>query len=262
MRTFSVISVLIACIICVVCASKTVEVVALTESLCPNCIDFINSDFKEVVNADEVFDRLNVKFLSWGNAYTETTSEELCPSRTPGKYDVNVRKCWNERCNRKAKPELFAECFNKSFETKITCQHGENEGIGNRIETCAVQMTLNKTIDSMSRVGAEFILCFSGEHKGQKDYAAECAKKAGIDYDQLNDCVNSFKGWNFLREEAVATNDYGVHPGVPYILVNGSEPPEGKSLLKVVCGLLDQQDLLAGCKKHIAIDEHKRNLSA
>jgi len=259
MNSYYISFIALACIVSAVYAEDLVKVVALTESLCPNCIDFINSDLKELVRAEGVFDRVNIDFLSWGNAYTETTSEELCPISTPGKYDVDVRKCWNARCVRHAKPELFAECFNKSFEEKITCQHGEDECYGNRIETCAVQMTRNKTINGMSRVGTEFILCFSGENKGQKDAAPACAKRAGIDYTDLMNCVNSFNGWNMLREEAVETNDYGVHPGVPYILVNGVQLTDG-SLLKAVCQQLDQNKLPAGCKQYLSAS-HKLGMS-
>jgi len=248
MRSVFVVFCALVCV--VVCAEKRVEIVALTESLCPNCIDFIDQDFREFLQAEGVFERTIIRFLSWGNAYTETTSPELCPSATPGKYDVDVRKCWNARCVRDAKPELFAECFNKSFETKITCQHGDDECLGNRIETCAVQMTRNTTDDdSMSTFGAEFILCFAGDYKGKKDAARKCATRAGFDYSIITNCVDSDKGWAFLREEAVKTNDYGVHPGVPYILVDGTLLQD-KTLLDAVCELLDQNNLPAGCKSH------------
>jgi len=256
MRSFIAV-IAIACIFSVVYGDKLVNVVALTESLCPNCMDFINSDFKQLMRAEGVFDRVVLQFLSWGNAYTETTSSELCPSPTPGKYDVDVRKCWNARCVRNAKPELFAECFNKSFDSKITCQHGEDECIGNRIETCAVQMTMNKTFHSMSRIGADFIACFSGDYRGRKEYAEKCAKLAGIDYNALTKCVDGPQGTALLSEEAVETNDYGVHPGVPYVLVAGEVLPDNKSLLKAVCEKLDKATLPAGCNSNLGNNGHK-----
>jgi len=71
-------------------------------------------------------------------------------------------------------------------------------------------------------------------------------------------CVNSAVGWSYLREEAVETNDYGVHPGVPYVLVNDEVLPDGESLLKAICDRLDKNVLPAGCKYNInANNGHK-----
>ena len=247
MRAVVAVVAVLACAAAVACADDRVKVVTLTESLCPNCVVFANQGFKEFMKATGVFERCAVSFLTWGNAYTETTSPKLCPSKTPGKYDVDVRKCWNARCNRHAEPELFAECFNISFKEHITCQHGEDECFGNLIETCALHVGRNTTDGYMTRASADFIECFLGENKGKKDSTLRCATRAGIDYDKIMSCVNSNEGTALLSEEAVETNDYGVHPGVPYVLVNGSPVPDGQTLLKMVCAVM-QGTKPAGCK--------------
>jgi len=238
---------IVAFIAAIVNGENPPKVVIMTEALCPNCIDFANTQFKEFLKAKGVFERTEVQFLSWGNAYTETTSPQLCPSPTPGKYNVDIRKCWSSRCVRNAAPALFKECFNDSFDEHTTCQHGSDECLGNRIESCATYFTRNSTTGLMTRTGAEFIECFLGEHHGQKDSTLTCAKKAGISYDQIMSCVNSNLGTEVLREEAITTNDYGTHSGVPYVLVNGNPLSDDDTLLKVVCSLI-HKDKPSGCK--------------
>jgi len=223
------------CIAAIVCGEGRVKVVVMTESLCPNCHDFINKDFKEFMQAKDLFDYVDFKFLAWGNAYTETTSPKLCPSPTPGKYNVDIRKCWSSRCVRNAEPQLFAECFNISFDEHTTCQHGKDECLGNRIETCTLYIARNRTNGYLTRNGAEFVECFMGDNHGKTSSTLSCTKRAGIDYDTVMACVNSNLGTMLLSEEAVETNDFGTHPGVPYPLVNGEPLPDGKSLVKAIC---------------------------
>ena len=215
-----------------------VKVVALTESLCPNCIDFVQTDLEELARATDVLARVHLRLLAWGNAYTETTSAALCPSATPGRYDVAVRRCWNARCVRTAAPALFAECFNTSFAARVTCQHGAEECLGNRIETCAVALTRNATDGGASRAGVDFVRCFVGTHRGDPAALTPCAAAAHIDRAALVACVNGADGVAFLREAAIATNDQGPHPGVPYVLVNGTPLPDGQTLLAAVCAQL------------------------
>jgi len=101
----------------------------MTESLCPDCINFAKTDFKEVMDASGVFERTSMHSLAWGNAYSET--KQVCPSPTPGKYNSSVLKCWMTNCLSTAKPEVFEDCFGGDFSTKVTCQHGRDEDIGN-----------------------------------------------------------------------------------------------------------------------------------
>jgi len=250
-----VIAVLVACVAAMVCAEDPVKVVVMTESLCPDCADFANNDLKEFMKAEGVFERASIRFLAWGNAYTETTSSELCPSPTPGKFVGSVLRCWLNRCVRTAEPLLFAECFNISFKDHITCQHGEEENLGNRIETCALYASRNGSDNALTRAGAEFIECFMGENHGKKEYTQVCAKRAGIDYDAVMSCVNSNLGYALLSEEAVETTDFGEHPGVPYVIVNGKPVPDDVSLLKAVCSAI-QGTKPAGCK---SMDESPRS---
>ena len=220
-------------------ADDRVRVVALTESLCPNCIDFVQGDFAEFVSAADVLERVHLRLLAWGNAYTETTSSALCPSATPGRYDVAVRRCWNARCVRGAAPALFAECFNATdFAARVTCQHGAEECLGNRIETCADALTRNATDGGATRAGIAFVRCFVGTHRGDPAALTPCAAAAHIDRAALLACVNGPAGAAHLRAAAIATNDQGPHPGVPYVLVNGTPLADGQTLLAAVCAQL------------------------
>jgi len=250
MKSFMAIFVIVACFATIIYAENRVKLVVMTESLCPDCIQFANTDLKELIEADGVFEYTDIQYLAWGNAYSETTSPELCPSPTPGKYNGSVLKCWSTHCVRDAPPALFAECFNNSFADHITCQHGEEECYGNRIEACAVHVSRNTTSGWMSRVGAQFIQCFLGTNKGRKESTLACATYAGIPYDNIMKCVNTSLGTALLSEAAVETNDYGTHPGVPYILVNGVVLPDGASLVKAVCDQI-QGTKPRGCRNTV-----------
>jgi len=224
-----------------------VKIVVMTESLCPDCVKFAHEELKKLMDAPGVFERTAIEFLAWGNAYTETTSPELCPSPTPGKYNATIRQCWASRCVRHAKPELFAECFNTSFEEHITCQHGPDEDIGNRIESCALHLSRNPADGYMTFAGAQFVHCYLGVNSGNKSATYKCAANAGIDYNKITNCANSFMGYNLVREEAIRTNDFGPHPGVPYVLINGVPLDDDKSFLHVVCSQIKGQKP-SGCK--------------
>ena len=73
-----------------------------TESLCPDCINFITNSFKDFYDKVQNPNLVQIEFIPFGNAH-----------------------------------EIFNTSTNKY---DFTCQHGENECYGNLIETCAIQI--------------------------------------------------------------------------------------------------------------------------
>jgi interferon gamma-inducible protein 30 len=155
--------------------------------------------------------------VPWGNAYVET---DLCPSPTPGSYDVDMRRCWDSKCNNG--PE---ECWDL---TKKVNQHGADEGMGNRIEACAI------SVGNDSALWWPFIYCFEGQNESQLDSAKSCATKVGLDWDSVNTCVTTSAGDKVEILNAKRTTVIS-HPGTPYLIVAGQPLQDTEELLNAIC---------------------------
>jgi len=211
-------SFVISVFIAVVVAADTnlVNVSFLTECRCPNCRDYVNDELVPALTKAGLFDYVSLDVISWGNAYTETS---LCPSKKPGVYDADVRKCWNSKCVSGSGPEVEKECWGK-WPNGITCQHGDDECVGNRVEACAIGISRSKGLKT-TLAGYKFYACFVGEHFGDLNSAPQCAEDAGISWNDIQQCYKGVAGDAFLLEAAKRTNDMGPHSGVPYVRVNG-----------------------------------------
>ena len=73
-----------------------------TESLCPDCVNFITKSFKDFYEKVKKPNLLDIEFIPFGNA------KEV--------YNISTKKY------------------------DFTCQHGENECYGNLVETCVIQI--------------------------------------------------------------------------------------------------------------------------
>jgi hypothetical protein len=113
--TRAVVGLLALCGLCF--GADKVAVTVLSESMCPNCQQFLSSDLDPALGATGVWDVVALNYVPWGNAYCEIPQ---CPPPTPGHYDASVRKCWNAACIGASPP---SGCFNldKQVSAAVVC---------------------------------------------------------------------------------------------------------------------------------------------
>jgi interferon, gamma-inducible protein 30 len=113
---------------------------------------------------------------------------------------------------------------------KITCQHGEQECVGNMIETCIIHHNpgVHKYFPA--------IQCM--EHTGGSpvDQAEKCCKSNNIDWDQVKTCYTGDEGKQLEKEMAAETDALSpAHTMVPWVVVNGKPLDNPDSILQSVC---------------------------
>lgn len=111
---------------------------------------------------------------------------------------------------------------------KITCQHGDEECLGNKLEGCAIKH--NEGIDNWY----PFIYCmeYSGSKMIENDTVLSCAKENGLDGEDILKCAYSLEGdkihlWN-------ADHTPSDHEYVPWLLINDVLFEDG-DLIQAVC---------------------------
>eukprot|EP01060_Flectonema_neradi_P022006 TRINITY_DN3015_c4_g1_i1.p1 TRINITY_DN3015_c4_g1~~TRINITY_DN3015_c4_g1_i1.p1 ORF type:complete len:229 (+),score=62.16 TRINITY_DN3015_c4_g1_i1:60-746(+) len=189
------------------------------EALCPFCKQAMAGPVNQTITATGVLEIMDFEYIPWGNAYF-TTSE--CGGRK-GDYDPTVRECWDKNCG--ANPK--SDCFTGT----LVCQHGDGECYGNKVETCAKHFAGNQTMGYMP-----FTYCFEVVNGGDKDSVMKCAAATGADGTKITDCATSDTSTKLNQVDAIKTAMIpGGHPGVPYIIVNGTPLSNVNDLLKTVC---------------------------
>lgn len=198
-----------------------VVVKMLSESMCPNCIDFLQDEVQPAFAAEGVLNITDFQYIPWGNSYTVTTE---CPNKVAGKYDASTRTCWNSLCGSTSAPST---CWDLT--TQI-CQHGTNECKGDRYETCAIAIA-----QGAPQRWLDFVFCFMVDHSGSLSYVTSCAEAAGINTEKLESCAAEGNVAGDQLEYAMIneTNNVGAHSGVPWVLVNGKQVTSG--LLSAIC---------------------------
>ncbi|CAL1531014.1 unnamed protein product, partial [Lymnaea stagnalis] len=118
---------------------------------------------------------------------------------------------------------------------EFQCQHGNDECVGNIIETCAIAIVQNIS------VYFPFINCMESSSIRSEDAAIACAKKFPVPLDQILKCSNSSMG-NSLEHQMALETDALVpkHSYVPWITLNGVysaaiESEAQYNLIKLVC---------------------------
>lgn len=222
-------------------AADKVVVKMLSESMCPNCIDFLRDEVKPAFAAEGIWNITDFQYTPWGNSYTDTAE---CPNKVAGKYNVNTRTCWNTLCGSSNAP---ATCWDL---TTQVCQHGSDECKGDRYETCAIAIAKNTP-----QRWLDFVMCFMVDHSGSLSYVTSCATSAGINTAKLESCAaeGSLAGDQLEYAMINATNGVGAHSGVPWVLVNGKQVTSG--LLKAICNAYEGIKP-AGCA-NVALFEKK-----
>jgi len=141
----------------------------------------------------------------------------------------------------------------------FTCQHGNNECIGNMYEACAQEHypSLNATTYVPAWWNFFYCLELSGS-AGNLGTAQGCANKNGIDWNIISTCAgsnpavgSSTDGNPLMHQIAVATNSLvPPHQWTPWVVVNGSPLNQAQlsmSLTPIVCKAYTGTDKPAAC---------------
>ncbi|KAL1492143.1 hypothetical protein ABEB36_012631 [Hypothenemus hampei] len=96
---------------------------------------------------------------------------------------------------------------------QVTCQHGVDECYGNKVHSCALNIT---SVD----ISTAFIACAEGaDSPTETSTFQECATSNEISWDVLDACVTSSIGDELLSENGEKTAKVNL-PGVPYIVID------------------------------------------
>eukprot|EP00756_Hemistasia_phaeocysticola_P003026 Hpha_TRINITY_DN12022_c0_g1::TRINITY_DN12022_c0_g1_i1::g.140871::m.140871/K08059/IFI30, GILT; interferon, gamma-inducible protein 30 len=200
-----------------------VKVTAFVESGCPNCQNFDVGGLNQTYHAAGVADIIDLDYTVFGNAYFAT--QPGCQNKV---YDkTNGMNCWLKTCK-----GCGDSCDPSCFDGPILCQHGADECTGNVIENCAVHVAPSKKL-------VPFIVCMSknvGDHCATcvKD-APTCAKEAGIDWTELNSCINNATlAQSLIVASAKKTANFGGG-FTPWVIVDGTILGDVSTLKDTVC---------------------------
>merc|ERR1719193_1073281 len=167
---------------------------------------------------------MNLTVVPFGNAFYNGTAS--CPSGQK-EYSHNGIMCWIKACDGVNPP---SDCVSGS----PLCQHGANECLADKIESCALKMY---DLDT----AVTFVGCLEGayEDSWRSSVGAKLVMRAaqgcsGQD-PALAQCYNGASGAQALANNAMRTVALGTaKTGTPYVLVNGKES-DSRSLLRAVC---------------------------
>jgi len=221
------------------CALAKVRVEFYGEAGCPFCQDFIKGALNQTLTADGVANIVDLKLSEFGNAFFASPE---CGG-TDNMYSSEVRQCVAQRCGigRKSSTDLPANCFTGP----LVCQHGPKECYLSKYAACAEKLS------STPVKHAEFLYCIADKYQTivhADDLAHACAWWTGaMSIVELEQCYSSSDRVDALiLEEA---KSMPLHPGVPYVLVNGRALNENEHdrLLKKVCKAYKGDPKPKGC---------------
>lgn len=192
------------------------------ESQCPFCRKFVEEAWNEIWSDKELRSYLDYDFVPWGNAYFATT---MCGQ---GPYDSNERACFYDHCITATSPDEDA-CFGG----EPIYQHSLKEGEVDIYETCILQ-------DVGLEEAVAFTYCAEGSVMDYTDMSAEdllkkCAPH-GVDPFKVQECLEK-RGRQLEIANAKKTP---VHPGVPYVLVDGEPLENPFDTKKTICDKLQE----------------------
>jgi len=201
------------------------------ESGCPDTIGFI---FETLVPTEKALGEImRVDWTPFGNAYYITKecggvpAPAGCSTSSTCLYNSSVRECYFSHCGLGGHPK-FDDCFGPG---SIHCQHGSVECFANQIEACikvsnpAGSWTISRCIEKAFYSGT------LRNGKSSDEEITKVAKDCGATDEVLTACAGQL-GHEALVAMAQATPP---HPGVPYILVDGTPLSDETQLLDAVC---------------------------
>ncbi|XP_074038747.1 gamma-interferon-inducible lysosomal thiol reductase-like protein [Leptinotarsa decemlineata] len=91
----------------------------------------------------------------------------------------------------------------------FTCQHGELECHGNKVHSCALKLGTGSN-------GTQFVMCAMNSSDASDDKnLKKCASEHNIEWESIQECVNSEEGDEWLAEYGNRT--YSVKPKISFI---------------------------------------------
>lgn len=185
------------------------QLTVYVESLCPDTMKFETTSFKDFFNNPSKADLVSgIEFIPFGNASESEGSKE-------GK-------------------RIF------------TCQHGEKECYGNKIQNCVIKHEYTQSQD--------FLMCFAshvlkvGRDAADLDQITnDCLDNSAAQ--EVLDCAKGVEGGELLHESGLKT---GSHNYIPYIIVNGEHTQEIQdfaefNLVGYLCKFNDLEGKVPGC---------------
>eukprot|EP00092_Neocalanus_flemingeri_P021619 GFUD01023449.1.p1 GENE.GFUD01023449.1~~GFUD01023449.1.p1 ORF type:complete len:252 (-),score=50.39 GFUD01023449.1:222-977(-) len=133
---------------------------------------------------------------------------------------------------------------------EFSCQHGEQECIGNIYHAC-----VEKIVEDMTKK-LELIKCMISDNYEPENIAKKCASEGGIDFEEIQTCASGQEGKELHFKAGLKTE--ALHPKVSFIPTieidddQNSQKAILKNLLKEVCASYSTQYLthnekLANC---------------
>jgi len=150
---------------------------------------------------------------------------------------------------------------------KYTCQHGNNECIGNMYEACAIEHNNHSLGDAMNTPAwwAFFDCMELSGNAGVASVASNCATKGGLDWATIQTCAGSnpaegtsTDGNPIMHQMAVFTNNLQPpHQWTPWVIVDGTPLTSAQldlSLIPIVCNAYTKKGGVApsGCKSLVS----------
>ncbi|CAN7942076.1 unnamed protein product [Ixodes hexagonus] len=100
--------------------------------------------------------------------------------------------------------------------TRISCQHGENECVGNKIETCVLRV-VKETVTAV-----QIIACMSENYSPHRA-GEQCASAYGVEWSLVDSCVKTY-GEEYELEVAETTWKYKKQvTRVPLVVMDGDQ---------------------------------------
>lgn len=189
---------------------KNAEIEIYYETLCPYCIDLLNSSVRELFADEELKQRVSLKMYPFGNTLV----------------------LWNVS-------EGYRFWHDDAVFPIFACQHSDQECLGNMIQACA--------LDELGSVDkfVPFALCMAsyGGNTGVELSSYACGQELGVDMDTIKKCAFGRTGTQIMSDLGKKTMDPSLQQDhVPWVMINGVHdgPSEEGKLLKSVCTVLKE----------------------
>jgi hypothetical protein len=195
------------------------------ESLCPDCHELLDNDFRKIWGETDFRDRIDLELIPFGNAAVVTEEHT-----SPGYH------FWHPEAKYPA----------------IICQHFEGECLGNEIHACA-----NHSYGSGKMV--DLVLCMVGKQaqgEGIEKSSYDCMVNLGISSSTIKSCVGSDESKQRMIDLGIrSTRSELQRKYVPWVMIDNvhvdfpDDGEKGHDIITPLCGML-AEPLPQLCAEH------------